>query len=296
MQEFSPKKVSKNSLDKEIDGLVRSFERNFKKNNLQKVNLDTISKATNFSKFHFHRSFKKNTDETIQFFQRRLKLENAAFAVRNSNLKLHDIAFENGFDSYEGFCRSFKKYFNCSPREYKKNFLQQTSSSLVSPREIISISTKLLPKIEYAFERKLGDYQEYPGPFAKNETWLAFLEKFGWEKQETLMGICHDDPTITPISKLRYDLCIIRKENVSQKNSNVLQTGAISKGRYLLIEFFGEFSKINEAYRYILDGYIQKNSKWKDRISEKPPFEIFKTPLQNQEVKTRVDIYFPIKN
>ena len=43
-------------------------------------------------------------------------------ADRDAVLKsLTEIAFDNGFNSLNTFCRCFKKHFSCTPSEYKKS-------------------------------------------------------------------------------------------------------------------------------------------------------------------------------
>jgi AraC family transcriptional regulator len=94
---------------------------NYINNNLcEKLNLKNIAKQAYFSEFHFHRLFKKNTGISVMKYVRKMRLENAARKLENTNRKITDIALDHQFGSEESFSRAFKKIYNKSPRDYRK--------------------------------------------------------------------------------------------------------------------------------------------------------------------------------
>ena len=74
---------------------------------------------TGFSKYHFLRLFKQYTGYTFHDYLN-LKRIRIAEELLTGDMPVTDIAFHTGFNNLPSFCRTFKKYTNYSPSEYKK--------------------------------------------------------------------------------------------------------------------------------------------------------------------------------
>ena len=74
---------------------------------------------TGFSKFHFLRLFKQYTGYTFHDYLN-MKRIRVAEQLLTGDMPVTDIAFRTGFNNLPSFCRTFKKYTNYSPSEYKK--------------------------------------------------------------------------------------------------------------------------------------------------------------------------------
>lgn len=83
--------------------------------------LTKMAKRSGWSKFHFHREFQRVTGESPKSYIQRVRLTNAAAALSSSKKSVLQIAFETGFKSQEVFIRAFKKQFNCTPSQHRKN-------------------------------------------------------------------------------------------------------------------------------------------------------------------------------
>jgi AraC family transcriptional regulator len=83
------------------------------------VSLEALAAKSGWSRFHFHRQFKKVVGETPKAYTLRLRLERAAARVATSDSSLQTIAAAEGFASHEVFTRAFRRQFGRTPRAYR---------------------------------------------------------------------------------------------------------------------------------------------------------------------------------
>lgn len=101
--------------------LINKAEDYIEKNLKESIQLKDLAKNANLSEFHFHRIFKKYSSETVNEFVTRFKIERAAiFLCVSPNISITTIAMEYGYNDSSSFSRTFKKHFNVSPMEYRK--------------------------------------------------------------------------------------------------------------------------------------------------------------------------------
>ncbi len=118
-------KHSENAVKKESTNLNQSINRisNLLKymdiNYAEDISTEDAAKFTGFSKYHFLRLFKLQTGYTFHDYLT-LKRIRVAEELLMTDTQITDIAFQSGFNNLPSFCRTFKKYTNYSPSEYKK--------------------------------------------------------------------------------------------------------------------------------------------------------------------------------
>lgn len=81
----------------------------------------TLAKIGGYDEDYFRRVFKSGTGQSTARYVRIRRLSNAAFALRNSNRSVIDIALSYGFASHDAFARSFRDYVGCSPTTFRKS-------------------------------------------------------------------------------------------------------------------------------------------------------------------------------
>lgn len=95
---------------------VRSFvEANISRD----ITLEEISEHLRVSKFYICREFKMHTGFTIFQYITKLRMKLAVDMLSEGRLFISEIAHNIGFPDSKYFSKVFKKYYNCSPHEYK---------------------------------------------------------------------------------------------------------------------------------------------------------------------------------
>ncbi|AMC93248.1 hypothetical protein AOC36_04455 [Erysipelothrix larvae] len=85
----------------------------------QEISLETLSKTFNYSKSHFHKTFKAITGVNLYQYIRKRRLVSASKLLVFSDMHIIDIAMLYQFSSHEAFTRSFKSLYNQSPSDYR---------------------------------------------------------------------------------------------------------------------------------------------------------------------------------
>ncbi len=81
--------------------------------------LDDVSKVVNMSATYFCEMFKKCTGYNFSDYVARIRIEKAKNLLRNSDLRISEVAFKVGFSSLPHFNRVFRKLVTRSPRDYR---------------------------------------------------------------------------------------------------------------------------------------------------------------------------------
>ncbi|KRG12904.1 helix-turn-helix transcriptional regulator [Lederbergia galactosidilytica] len=90
------------------------------KNLQEELSLESIAQYAGFSKYHFHRIFQREIGVTVSEYIRYRRIANSANMLLNSDRRIIDIAFYYRFETQESFTRSFKKYYELPPGQYRK--------------------------------------------------------------------------------------------------------------------------------------------------------------------------------
>jgi len=91
-------------------------------NNLSnKLDLDEISEAVHYSKYHLHRLFSDTVGMTIHDYVGRRQLTEAAKLLVLSDKPIIEIAFICGYESQQAFSSAFKSMYKIPPAQYREN-------------------------------------------------------------------------------------------------------------------------------------------------------------------------------
>lgn len=88
----------------------------------EKLTLDDIADAANVSISECNRVFHRFLDATPIEYLNRVRIIQACTLLRREDEKASAIGESVGFAEYSYFHRVFKKYMNCTPKEYQKHF------------------------------------------------------------------------------------------------------------------------------------------------------------------------------
>lgn len=89
-------------------------------NNYRFLNLNSLASFFNYSESHLSSIIKKNTDLSFIKLITSLKLSDAVDYLKNSDISIEKISELIGYNSSDHFSRTFKKYYGCSPQQYRK--------------------------------------------------------------------------------------------------------------------------------------------------------------------------------
>ncbi len=87
----------------------------------ERITLLDLSKHVNYSPFYCARMFKELLGKAPFEYIRALRLTKAALRLRDTDVKVVNVAMDFVFDSHEGFTRAFSKEFGITPFKYSKN-------------------------------------------------------------------------------------------------------------------------------------------------------------------------------
>ena len=79
-----------------------------------------LAKKWYLSEYYFCRFFKNATGQSPVNYINRTRIEMAAVLLKKTNENITTIAIKVGFDDVNYFSRTFKKFMNMSPSEYRK--------------------------------------------------------------------------------------------------------------------------------------------------------------------------------
>lgn len=264
-------------------------------NNLyEPLGLDELARIACFSPYHFHRIFRGMIGETLAEHIRRLRLERAAQLLQQSHRSVTDLAFEAGYETVESFTRAFKDRFGVVPSKYKKTNGHRISAGLPNldfrkGNTKMDVQIKEIPARRVIFVRHVGPYNECGKAWEKLCTWAGpqGLLQPGIE----FIGLCYDDPDITPAEKIRYDACITTESDVQPEGEIGVQI--INAGLYAMTTHHGSYTKLSETYAALCGQWAPQNGY---EIRSLPSLEIYlNSPEETPEDELLTDVHIPIE-
>lgn len=268
------------------------------------LSLDELAELACFSPYHFHRIFKGMVGESVKEYVRRLRLERAAAELRHGSASVIQIALDAGYESHEAFTRSFKVIFGASPTQFRRIRQEQIASAsgvhfrpgstvqrfrTLQGGRGMNVELQQLQPMRVAFLRHVGPYN------AVSPTWdrlLTIMGKDGYLGGSPMMlGICHDDPEVTPPSKIRYDACITVDENF-QPNGDI-QVQVVEGGVYARATHTGPYNDLGKTYIAFLGQWLPRSGR---ELRNAPCFEVYMNdPQTTPPDELLTDIYAPLK-
>jgi AraC family transcriptional regulator len=259
----------------------------------EELSLDRLARVAHFSPCHFHRIFRGIVGEGVNEYVRRLRLESAAVALKTTDWSILDIALRAGYNAHEAFTRAFRQMFGASPSQYRAG-----QHPLYVPKEIPLMSVRMtarevrietVPTRRLAFLRHLGPYGDACFTFDRLMAWAGQRGLFG--PNTVVLGICHDDPEVTALDKIRFDCCVTVSEHMRGEGEIGVQT--LEGGECAVLTHLGPYSGLGEAYRWLFGTWLPTSGR---EPRNAPPFEVyFNNPRETPPEQLRTDIYIPLE-
>ncbi|MBB5019324.1 AraC family transcriptional regulator [Chitinivorax tropicus] len=295
----------------------------------QSLDLSQLAAIAYFSPYHFHRMFASCMGETPGDYIRRRRLAVAAFLLsHHPQRSILEIALMVGFGSGEALARAFKSLFGHTPTAWRqgadqhwaeevvairqrawwqRNFdqvirnLDQTKlqgigedvSSNSQPRKTtMHVTIEHIPQRRVAYIRQIGPYGPAIGALWRN-TFEPWLQLNGLTTQ-TCYGLGHDDPSITPPEKCRYDACVeVPDDFVANGQASIM---ILPAGRYAVMRFKGTGRDIADAWRALFSEWLP-SSGMQVQCDLGPCFERYDRRVERDEAtgEFECDLCIPVR-
>ena len=301
--------------DKEIladykNRINRVFE--FIDQNLESdLSLNAVSEIAFFSPFHFHRIFKFVTEETLNEYVRRRRIEKSASELLHKNITTAEIAHKYGFSDNSSYSRAFKKYFGVSPTEFKNqnpnkfSKIRQLKSKngqeypdyekyicvINNLKNWIKMNAKIeikeKPQMELAYVSSIGPHN-LENAYGKLMQWAT--PKGLMNDQTKMITIYHDSFKVTEANKVRMSASILLDKAVEPNGEIGLTT--IEAGKFIVGSFEIGLNEFEKSWTGLFVWMNENGYKKADR----EPFEVYYNNFnEHPERKAIVDFCIPIE-
>jgi AraC family transcriptional regulator len=274
------------------------------KNLDRELSLEELARRSYFSIYHFHRIFKAVVGESLKEHIRRLRLERAASHLKHTDESIINIAFNAGYQTHEAFTRAFKTIFSCSPTDFRTDSsasqainpqyqsdkqAKKKNKNLVNGGKPMEVTIKNIEPMRVAFVRHVGPYNQVGRAWDRLCTHLGKEGFLGSDSE--FIGICYDDPEVTPLEKIRYDACITVDESFVPEDEITVQT--IGGGEYAVTTHFGPYNKLGETYSRLFGEWLLQSSR---ELRSEPCLEFYLNDPESTDPDDLItDICLPLK-
>ena len=113
--------VEENQLAKRPEAAVRTVQ-TWMDEHLKdsELSIEAAAGLVHFSVSYLRQNFKEVTGENFGEYLIRRRMEKAGMFLRDTSMKIQDIARNCGYDNQRYFSSSFKKFYGCTPTEFKE--------------------------------------------------------------------------------------------------------------------------------------------------------------------------------
>jgi AraC family transcriptional regulator len=259
----------------------------------EELSLDRLARVAHFSPYHFHRLFRALVGETVTEYVRRLRLESAAVALKTGEKSVLEVALDAGYGTHEAFTRAFRQMFGVSPTQFRAGrnplYTPQETEPMTTAAPTHDVRTEDVPPRRVAFIRHVGPYGSAGPAFARLMPWAGRKGLLG--PGTVVLGICHDDPEVTPADKIRFDCCVTVPDHVQPEGEVGVQT--VEGGPYAVLRHVGPYDKLGAAYRWLYGTWLPTSGR---ELRHAPAYEVYVTSPQNTAPdKLVTDIYMPLE-
>ncbi|QBN19033.1 AraC family transcriptional regulator [Flavobacterium nackdongense] len=275
------------------------------------LSLETIAKIGFYSPFHLHRIFKAITNETLNAYITRKRIEKTASTLlHQKTVSITELSLQYGFNSNSSFTRTFKKFYGLSPSEFKKSKPKLSKISQVESKngqenglfeEYIcnsinlinwikmnaKVEIKEMPKLDLAYITHIG-HIGLENAYAKLVQWA--IPKGLLKEDSKMATIYYDSYKITEPDKVRRSACLILDEKTEIEGEIGLTT--IEKGKCIVGHFEIGLDEFEKSWTGLFIWMNENGYKKADRN----PFEIYHNNFNEHPEKIAiVDFYIPIE-
>ncbi|PNW27353.1 AraC family transcriptional regulator [Formosa algae] len=275
------------------------------------LSLDTLSGIAFFSPYHFHRIFKFITNETLNSYVNRRRIEKAALTLIHKNTGITELAIECGFNDNSSFTRAFKNYYGVSPTVFRKenpNKFSKISQLQSKNGQVYPSYDKYICMIDnlktWITMNANIEIKELPERYAAGLTHIGvhgieqtFEKLILWANSKHLMThpesrigrLFYDSFKVTAPDKVRMSVFLITKTPINSEGE--INNLTLNKGKCIVARFKINPNDFEKSWTGL---FIWMNENGYQK-SEAHPYEIYQNDFRTHpEQKCIVDLCIPI--
>lgn len=255
-----------------------------------------MSREVYSSPYHFHRKFRELTGENVHECLRRLRMEKAMHALRNSKTAVTEVAFDAGYETAEAFTKAFKHTYGLTPTLARKlpswegclfssvglhySERLQPNWFYLNPEGVHSMETKI---IAFAAKRIVGvlnkgDYWGLPHAWESFHSILGEHQLYPHAKE--WMSVFPDhDPQIPVKDKRSYAAVHVADDFTGTYG---LQEYIIPEGLYAVTVHFGSSEEIGPTWDRWMEEWLPASG-WRADPS-RPNYEWYQNQCMPPEL------------
>lgn len=111
-------KIQLPNASKDLNEVILYLHTNYQ----NKITIEDLTKTFHINRTTLSEKFRASTDMSIKDYLIKLRIKLSAVMLRDTMLPVSEIMYRTGFKEPHNFNRMFKKYMDCSPSDYRKDF------------------------------------------------------------------------------------------------------------------------------------------------------------------------------
>ena len=270
-----------------LNGAVTYIETNL----CGEIDLNELSRITCYTPDGFNRFFSYMTQTTLTEYTRKRRLTKAAYELRNSDIKVIDVAFKYGYESADAFARAFVKQHGITPT--KARDLSETI------RAYPPVSFHILIKGARDMEFKIIDTDEIVLEGLSKEFIGPASDRF--EQEHIMWAEDHDDArnkVNATVPGIWYGIWNKGIYSIAKRQGEAegkeLETIIIPSGKYAaFMSDSGGFAGVvlPKMREQIFDSWLPDSGY---RQTEDYELEVYHLFSQSEKHKRRYEIWIPV--
>jgi len=274
----------------------------------QDLTLEGLALVACFSPYHFHYVFRGIVGESLGAYIRRLRLERAWHRLLDGARPVTEVASEAGYGSTEAFDRAFKAHFGLTPSDARRQGTRAPSPSddgrlaealaarlhrllTADDGPDLGVEIRRIEPLRVAAMRQVGPYSETGTLFERLMGWAGRNRMLG--PAPRVLGLCHDDPEMTPPERCRYDACLALDPEQSVPLGNGVSEILIQGGEYAAAVHRGQHCDLPNTYALVCGQWCPRLGR---EIRDVPCIENYLNHAWNTAAEDlRTEIYVPLQ-
>ena len=276
------------------------------------LSLEIVSEIACYSPFHFHRVFKMITNETLNNYINRRRIEKAAaLLLHKKGITISDLATPFGFSSISAFTRAFKQYYGQSPTSFRKanpqkfSKIRQLDSKNGQTKNsydeyicnIINLKKWTIMHANVEIKEIAAQDLAYVTHIGVATVDTAFYKIMQWATPRNILEnpnskivrVFHDSFKITAPEQIRMSIGVTLNQPISVEGEIGLTQ--IEKGKYIVGRYEIEPVDFEKAWTGL---FVWMNEKGYTK-AESNPFEIYHNNFtEHPQKKCIVDLCIPV--